>query len=112
MSITPSEASELFRRPPERYVDVGGAEVAYRRVGAGPDVLFVHGWPVSGATFRHLLPHLADHVTCHVLDLAGTGDSRFDDSSPLSLDHHIVSVRRVIDELGLDDVALVGHDSG
>ena len=27
-------------------------------VGSGPDVLFVHGWPVSGATFRLLLPHL------------------------------------------------------
>ena len=38
-------------------------------------MLFVHGWPVSGATFRRLLPHLTEHVTCHLLDLPGAGDS-------------------------------------
>ena len=88
------------------------ARSRYRRVGTGPDVLFVHGWPVSGATFRTLLPHLVDHVTCHVIDLPGAGSSRFTDDTPLSIDQHITSVRRVVDLLGLDDVAVVGHDSG
>ncbi|MEY4371486.1 MAG: hypothetical protein RL219_255 [Actinomycetota bacterium] len=104
--------ADLFRNPPHRYVDVGGAEVACRTVGNGPDVLFVHGWPVSGATFRHLLPHLVDHVTCHVVDLPGTGSSRFSTTTPLSLDLHIHSVRRVVDELGVQRISVVGHDSG
>jgi pimeloyl-ACP methyl ester carboxylesterase len=86
--------------------------VAYRRVGAGPDVLFVHGWPVSGATFRKLLPLLADHVTCHLIDLPSAGSSRVAPGAPHSLGQHIVSVRRVVDLLGLDHVAVVGHDSG
>ena len=86
--------------------------MAYRRVGNGPDVLFVHGWPVSGATFRTLLPQLVDHVTCHVIDLPSAGSSRFDAGTKLSIHQHIESVRRVVDHLGLDDVALVGHDSG
>ncbi len=51
-TMTPEAAADLFRREPDRYLDVGAGEVAYRRVGEGPDVLFVHGWPVSGATFR------------------------------------------------------------
>ncbi len=75
-------------------------------------MLFVHGWPVSGATFRTLLPHLVDHVTCHVIDLPGAGSSRFDDGTTLTVDQHIESVRRVVEGLGLDDVAVVGHDSG
>jgi pimeloyl-ACP methyl ester carboxylesterase len=113
MSLSAAEASDLFRRPPERFLDVGnGAEVAYRTVGTGPDVLFVHGWPVSGATFRLLLPHLADHVTCHLLDLPGAGSSRYSDATPLSIRLHIESVRKSIELLGLDDVAVVGHDSG
>jgi pimeloyl-ACP methyl ester carboxylesterase len=111
-TITAAEATERFRRPPDRLLDVGGGAVAYRRVGAGPDVLFVHGWPVSGATFRTLLPHLADHVTCHVVDLLGTGDSRFDPTTRCSLDGHIETVRAVVDHLRLDDLAVVGHDSG
>ncbi len=112
MSITPAEATDLFRRAPERYIDIEGAGIGYRRIGSGPDVLFVHGWPVSGATFRTLLPHLADHVTCHVIDLPGAGASRFADDTPVSIDLHIRSVRVVLDELGLTDVAVVGHDSG
>ena len=64
------------------------------------------------ATFRLLLPHLAEHVTCHLIDLPGAGSSRFTAATPLSIDLHIRSVRRSLDVLGLDDVAVVGHDSG
>lgn len=111
-TLTRADAVDLFRRAPERHIDVGAGEVAYRRVGAGPDVLFVHGWPVSGATFRGLLPHLADHLTCHVIDLPGAGSSRFDAATPLSVDQHIASVRAVVDALGVERLAVVGHDSG
>jgi haloalkane dehalogenase len=111
-TLTASASADLFRREPERFLEVGAGEVAYRRVGSGPDVLFVHGWPVSGATFRTLLPYLADHVTCHVIDLPGAGSSRFTDDTPLTIDQHIHTVRRVLDILELDGVSAVGHDSG
>ena len=112
MPLTPQAASDLFRKEPDRYLDVGAGEAAYRKVGSGPDVLFVHGWPVSGATFRLLLPHLVDHVTCHVIDFPSAGSSRFDATTPMSIDRHITTVQRVVDLLELDSVAVVGHDSG
>lgn len=111
-TLTAPEAVDLFRAEPDDLLDVGAGQVAHRQVGHGPHVLFVHGWPVSGATFRTLLPHLVDHVTCHVIDLPGAGSSRFSASTPLSVDQHITSVRRVVDLLALDEVAVVGHDSG
>lgn len=113
-ALTPHDALALFQNAPQRYIPVGdGGEVAYRRVGRGPDVLFVHGWPVSGATFRDLLPYLSPHVTCHLLDLVGAGQSRFiAGQTPIDLAHHIGAVRRVVDVLGLDDFSVVGHDSG
>lgn len=111
-TFTASDAAEMFRVEPQTYLDVGAGDVAYRTIGSGPDVLFVHGWPVSGATFRTLLPYLAEHVTCHVLDLVGAGSSRFTPDSPLSIDGHIESVRRAVDLLGLQRFAVVGHDSG
>ncbi len=110
--FTDRDAAELFRREPDGFLDVGAGEVAHRRVGSGPDVLFVHGWPVSGATWRKLLPHLVDHVTCHVIDLPSAGSSRFDAATPMSIRQHITSVQRVVDLLGFDRVAVVGHDSG
>lgn len=113
-TLTRQAATDLFRRPPDKFVDVGGGggEIACRTVGTGPDVLFVHGWPVSGATYRLLLPHLVDHVTCHVIDLVGAGSSRFTGDSHLSVEKHIMGVRTVVDQLGLESVAVVGHDSG
>ena len=111
-TLTSEAATGLFRTEPDGYLDVGAGEVAHRRVGTGPDVLFVHGWPVSGATFRKLLPHLVDHVTCHVIDLPSAGSSKFDSETPMSIAQHITSVQRVVDLLGLDSVAVVGHDSG
>jgi pimeloyl-ACP methyl ester carboxylesterase len=111
-TMTQNEASDLFRREPDRFLDVGAGEAAYRVVGTGPDVLFVHGWPVSSATFRLLLPHLVDHVTCHLIDFPSAGSSRFDADTPMSIAQHIETVRRVVDLLELDEVAVVGHDSG
>jgi pimeloyl-ACP methyl ester carboxylesterase len=112
MGITASDASDIFRREPDRFLDVGSGEVAYRVVGDGPDVLFVHGWPVSSATFRTLLPHLTDHVTCHLVDLPGAGSSRYTADTPLTIANHIHALRRSLDLLQLHDVAVVGHDSG
>ncbi len=112
LTLSAHEATNLFRQEPNRMLDVGAGSVAHRQVGHGPDVLFVHGWPVSGATFRTLLPHLIDHVTCHVIDLPGAGDSTFDVGTPLTIAQHIATVRRVVDVLKLDDVAVAGHDSG
>lgn len=111
-TMSPTEATELFRSPPDRWVDVGNGQVGLRSVGDGPDVLFVHGWPVSGATFRTLLPFLVDHVRCHIVDLVGAGDSRFDRSVRLDIPSHASAVRRVLDSLAVDSVAVVGHDSG
>ncbi|MEL7210121.1 MAG: alpha/beta fold hydrolase, partial [Actinomycetota bacterium] len=111
-TMTQADAAALFRAEPTGFIDVGDSEVAHRRVGTGPDVLFVHGWPVTGATYRRLLPHLVDHVTCHVVDLPGAGDSRFGPDSPLGIDVHIDSVGRIVDALELESVAVVGHDSG
>jgi haloalkane dehalogenase len=110
--LTEAAATDLFRRAPDGFLPVPSGEVAHRRIGTGPDVLFVHGWPVSGATFRRLLPHLVEHVTCHVIDLPGAGSSRWTSPADLSISGHIEAVRHVVDRLGFERVAVVGHDSG
>lgn len=109
---TAAEATDLFRREPDGWLDVGAGEVAHRRIGSGPDVLFVHGFPVSGATFRTLLPHLAEHVTCHVIDFPGAGSSRFGADTEITIGRHVETVGKVVDLLGLERLAVVGHDSG
>lgn len=110
--VSQQEASELFRQPPHEMIEWNGGALAYRKIGTGPDVLLVHGWPVNGATWRCLLPHLASHVTCHVIDLVGAGHSTFTRQTQLGFDNHIASIRHVVDWLGTNSVAMVGQDSG
>ncbi len=52
------------------------AELAYWRVGSGPTLVFVHGWPLSSATWVKLVPELSEHFTCVVFDQSGTGQTR------------------------------------
>ena len=61
-------------------VDVGTAQLAYRREGSGPALLLIHGWPLTGATWRKVLPRLAERFTCIVPDSPGLGDTRWSDA--------------------------------
>ena len=92
-------------------VDVGHCRVSYRKVGSGPNLLFVHGWPLNGATWRHVVPQL-EGFTRIVVDLPGTPNSRATAQTPMTVRGHAAALVQVIDELGLDDVVLIGQDSG
>lgn len=95
-----------------RFVDVGHSDVAVRQLGRGPDLVLVHGWPLHGATYRDLVPHLAEHFTCHIVDLPGAGLTRCRDPRAIELGRHAGTVGATIDALGIERYALFGHDSG
>lgn len=109
---TEAEVTAAFRAEPHAFLDVGHSRLAYWRFGRGPDVLFVHGWPLHAATFRKLVPLLAGSNTCHLVDLPGTGQTESDDDAPIDLVSHAATVRRAVDALGLSRYAIVAHDSG
>ncbi len=94
------------------FLDVGHSRVPHWRVGRGPDLLFIHGWPLHAATFRELVPRLSDRFTCHLIDLPGTGLSEWSKSSRIGLREHTETVRQVVDQLGLSRYGIVAHDSG
>jgi pimeloyl-ACP methyl ester carboxylesterase len=96
----------------ERFLDVGRLRIAYRREGRGPDVVFVHGWPLHSATWRHVVPRLAESFTCHLVDLPGTGRTDAPADHVIDFRSHAAAVRGAIDALGLSRVALLAHDSG
>jgi haloalkane dehalogenase len=110
----PSESEVLasFRGAPHAHVDIGHSRLAYRRFGRGPDLVFVHGWPLHAGTFRALVPRLADRFTCHLLDLPGAGQTQCSAETPIDLASHAASLRTALQKLGLTRYALVAHDSG
>jgi pimeloyl-ACP methyl ester carboxylesterase len=106
------DLARAFRSAPHRRIDIGHSRVPYWRFGEGPDVVFVHGWPLDAATFRRIVPKLAGSFTCHLFDLPGVGQTESDAAAPLDLVSHGTSVRRLVDALGLNRYAFLAHDSG
>ena len=94
---------------------VDGFRLAYDRVGSGPPVVLLHGWPGDRTDYRDLVPLLAGSAQVIVPDLRGFGHS----------DKHLVepeaaysgagqarSVAGLIDELGLEPAVIAGYDVG
>ena len=107
-----NDVTQSFRGPPHRYLDVGHAKLAYRCFGSGPDVVFIHGWPLSSATWRDVVAAMQNRFTCHLIDLPGAGQTELLGGTAFGIASHAKTVRDAIGQLGLSRYALVAHDSG
>ncbi len=95
----------------DRHVPVTHGTVRVRTTGAGPDRVFLHGWPTDGSTWDAVVAHLGEGHRCHQLDLPGAG-GRVQGTPRLHLHDHARSVIEVLEALDLRDAVLFGHDSG
>jgi pimeloyl-ACP methyl ester carboxylesterase len=93
---------------------VDGFRLAYDRVGSGPAVVLLHGWPGSRRDYEDVVPLLAGAFDVVVPDLRGFGESDRHDAplAAYSADGQAASVLGLIDELGLEQPVLVGYDVG
>lgn len=110
-SPRPIPVSDLLGEP-QRFLDVGHSRLAYWSMGQGPDVLFVHGWPLHSGTFRRIAPPLSAEFRCHFVDLPGAGRTVSDPDAPIGIAENARTLARVVDLLGLSRFALLAHDSG
>lgn len=109
MTDAPTDFTRAFDAP-HATLALDGGRLAYYRFGAGPDLVAVHGWPLHAATFRRLLPALTRRFTVHLVDLPGTGHTRW--NTPASVDTDVAALRAAIDHLGLTSFGVIAHDSG
>ncbi|MBI3269886.1 MAG: alpha/beta hydrolase [Planctomycetes bacterium] len=104
--------AELYATAQPELVDAGKVRIPVRRYGAGDPVLFIHGWPLSGFTYRKLLPALVARYSAFVVDLPGAGDSDWEPDNDFSFHGHADNLKRVVDRLGLTSYRIVAHDTG
>lgn len=94
---------------------VDGFRLAYERVGSGPAVVLLHGWPGDRSDYRLVMPLLAGAVDVVVPDLRGFGESDKHPADPAvqySVDAQARSVIGLIEELGMVRPVLAGYDIG
>ena len=93
----------------EHRIELGGAPVFYRLAGdAHPPVLYVHGAPTSSNDFLALLERTGGVAP----DMPGFGRSAKAVNLTYTLDSHADFIGDLLDQLGVDRVALVGHAGG
>lgn len=87
-----------------------GTIVAYDVTGDGPPVLFLHGVTNSRMAWGPVTDRLRGDFTCVRPDFRGHGESS--SASDYTLPSLVADTHAVVEELGLDAPAVVGHSLG
>ena len=95
-----------------RFADVKSGRIAYVEQGTGPVALFVHGVPLNGYHWRHVIEKVRHRRRCIAIDLMGLGYSEIAPAKDVSFAAQARMIAEVIDALHIDQIDLVGNDSG
>jgi pimeloyl-ACP methyl ester carboxylesterase len=94
-----------------RHIEIHGHRVGCRTGGSGPVIVLVHGMAGSSATWRYVLPMLAEHFTVVAPDLVGHGESE-KPRGDYSLGAFASGIRDLLLALGHERATLVGQSLG
>jgi pimeloyl-ACP methyl ester carboxylesterase len=88
-----------------------GLEIAYRRVGEGPPLVFVHGAGDDGRIWQPQLAALADELTVVAWDEPGAGRSS-DLPAEFALADYAHCLAAVVEDVGLGPAHIAGLSWG
>jgi len=100
--------------PPQGHIALSadGVPIHYDVQGNGKIALvFVHGWCCSRGHWAGQVDHFAPHYTLATIDLAGHGASGRD-RTRWTIPSFARDVAAVVEQLGLEQVVLIGHSMG
>jgi pimeloyl-ACP methyl ester carboxylesterase len=95
-----------------KLVHVDGLDIAYTDIGAGPSIVFVHGVYVTGALWDEVVTELRDDFRCVVPTWPLGAHSTPTGNADLSAAVAAQRIVHFIEALDLDEVTLVGNDTG
>ncbi len=90
------------------WIDVSGGRLYVEVTGQGPPILLIHGWPLDHRMFSPQLGPLSETLKVIAYDRRGFGQSEVPPDLRLELD----DIDRILDELGLESVHLLGMSQG
>src|SRR3989440_11095289 len=94
-----------------RHLELHGHPVSYRMAGEVPAVVLVHGLALSSATWRSVMPALAERFTVVAPDLLGRGKSG-KPRGDYSLGAYASGIRDLLVALDVERATFVGHSLG
>jgi haloacetate dehalogenase len=111
-----AELADLYPGYESRQVKTGAGRIFARLGGKGPPLLLLHGYPQTNVMWHRVAPALAKEHTLVIADLPGYGASDAPeaaaDHSPYTKRAMAVAMVELMEKLGHERFALVGHDRG
>jgi pimeloyl-ACP methyl ester carboxylesterase len=95
-----------------RFAEVKSGRIAYFEAGQGPAALFLHGVPLNGYHWRHIIDRVRHRRRCIAIDLMGLGFTEIAPSQDVSFTAQAQMIAEVLDALDIETVDLVANDSG
>ena len=95
-----------------RFADIKSGRIAYVEQGEGSAALFLHGVPLNGYHWRHVVSRLQSRRRCIAIDLMGLGYTEIAPSQDVSFVSQAHMVAELIDALGIGKIDLIANDSG
>jgi len=97
------------------FIDVGGHRLYYYAAGtrgAGDPIVLLHGFPTSGHVWANVTSLLPAGRRIVVPDLLGHGRSDHPVFADLTIEGHATNIAGLMDVLGIQRAAIVGHHLG
>lgn len=95
-----------------RFANIDGCRVHYVDEGSGPTLLLLHGNPTWSFLYRNIILELRDSFRCIAPDYPGFGLSTARSDFEFRPREHAQVLSGFIDDLGLDDIVMMGQDWG
>jgi pimeloyl-ACP methyl ester carboxylesterase len=90
---------------------VNGFELAYERRGHGTPLVLIHGYPLDHTIWNPVVPLLENDFDLILPDLRGFGESGTP-TPHYSMDDFAADLIGLLDQLGIQKAAIVGHSMG
>lgn len=95
-----------------KFASVKHGKIAYLDEGAGPALLFIHGFPLNGFQWRGAIGRLNSVRRCIAPDLLGLGYTNVANGQSLAPEAQAEMLLALMDHLGVRKFDLIANDSG
>jgi pimeloyl-ACP methyl ester carboxylesterase len=95
-----------------RFAPTAFGSIAYIDEGQGPEILFLHGFPLNGFQWRHAVEQLSLFNRCIVPDFLGLGFTEVADGQDVGPVAQVSMLIALLDTLKVARVHVIANDSG
>ncbi|MEO1218820.1 MAG: alpha/beta hydrolase [Bacteroidota bacterium] len=103
---------EVYNNIALQKIRIEDTTIGLRQIGKGKDLVFIHGFPTHGYTWRKIIPKLSERFKCHIVDLPGLGNSEWSEKTYFDSKFQANYLIDLLDEIGITIYSLIAHNSG